>query len=158
MARDRLVTTNPEDLAMILDLWYLRLACLARLRLFNQTSAECNNLFSVLNGITPPTARDWVFERILPFELEIMQTRLHYWAGDHLAYVDALNAVLTKCRVRARKCVNDPTSKAMWVERGARVALILASELMELKVCTYSNALMIFVHNSIRTLVPPPSC
>ncbi|KAF9048299.1 hypothetical protein BDZ89DRAFT_1089186 [Hymenopellis radicata] len=133
MARDRLITTNPEDLGMILELWYLRLACLARLRLFNQTSAECTNLFSVLNGIAPQSARDWVYERLLPFELEVMQTRLNYWAGDYMAYIDSLNTLLTKCRVRARKCTDDPTSVAMWKERGARIALIIASQFMEMK-------------------------
>ncbi|KAK0239157.1 hypothetical protein EDD85DRAFT_829234 [Armillaria nabsnona] len=132
MARDRLVTSDPEDLASILGLWYLRLACLARLRLFNQTSAECTNLFSVLNGIAPPSAREWVFERILPFELEVMHARLKYWAGDHIGYLDLLCSLLSKCRTKSRTSKNDPTSVAMWQERGARLALIMASQLMEM--------------------------
>ncbi|KAK0202556.1 hypothetical protein DFS33DRAFT_1263546 [Desarmillaria ectypa] len=132
MARDRLVTSDPEDLTSILDLWYLRLACLARLRLFNQTSAECTNLFSVLNGIAPPSARQWVFERILPFELEVMHARLKYWAGDHIGYLDLLSSLLSKCRLKSRTSKNDPTSVAMWKERGARLALIMASQLMEM--------------------------
>lgn len=54
MARDLIVASDPEDLSRILDLWSLRLSALARLRLTNQASAECTNLFAVLNAI-PPT-------------------------------------------------------------------------------------------------------
>ncbi|KAG6831100.1 hypothetical protein H0H92_012777 [Tricholoma furcatifolium] len=133
MARDRLVTANPEDIAVILGLWYLRLACLARLRLFNQTSAECTNLFVVLNAIEPLEAREWVFSRILPFELEVMNARLKYWAGDHMGHLDALNALLRKCRTKARQEKDNSTTVAMWKERGARVCLIIASQLVEMK-------------------------
>ncbi|KAG6381693.1 hypothetical protein JVT61DRAFT_294 [Boletus reticuloceps] len=51
MARDRIVASDPEDLGRILDLWSLRLSSLARLRLTNQASAECTNLFAVLNAV-----------------------------------------------------------------------------------------------------------
>ncbi|KAF5383712.1 hypothetical protein D9615_003662 [Tricholomella constricta] len=133
MARDRLVTTDPEDLTLILGLWYLRLACLARLRLFNQTSAECTNLFAVLNAIDPPEARTWVFDRVLPFELEVMHARLKYWAGDHMSHLDALNALLRKCRTKARQEKANATAVSLWKERGARVCLIIASQLVEMK-------------------------
>ncbi|GLB41938.1 putative regulation of kinetochore assembly [Lyophyllum shimeji] len=133
MARDRLITSDPEDLTLILGLWYLRLAALARLRLFNQTSAECTNLFVVLNGIEPPEARAWVFDRVLPFELEVMHARLKYWAGDHMGYLDALNALLRKCRTKARREKANSTAVSMWKERGARVCLIIASQLIEMK-------------------------
>jgi len=133
MARDRIVTSDPEDLTLILGLWYLRLSSLARLRLFNQTTAECTNLFLVLNGIEPASTRTWLFERILPFELEVMHARLKYWAGDHMAYVDALYALLRKCKVRSRRARGEPTVVAMWKERGARICLIIASQFMEMK-------------------------
>ncbi|KAJ7180722.1 hypothetical protein C8R46DRAFT_1070393 [Mycena filopes] len=133
MARDRIVSSDPEDLTLILGLWYLRLSSLARLRLFNQTTAECTNLFSLLNAIEPPSTRTWLFDRILPFELEVMQARLKYWAGDHMAYLDALYALLRKCRVRSRRAKGEITAVAMWKERGARICLILASQLMEMK-------------------------
>ncbi|KAJ4481836.1 hypothetical protein C8R41DRAFT_922182 [Lentinula lateritia] len=134
MARDRLVTTDPEDLALVLGLWYLRLACLSRLRLFNQTSVECSNLFSVLNAVEAPEAKSWLFEKLLPFELEVMYVRLKYWAGDHMGYLDALNALLRKCKLKARKAPkSDPTISSMWKERGARVSLIIASQLCEMK-------------------------
>ncbi|KAE9396866.1 hypothetical protein BT96DRAFT_977219 [Gymnopus androsaceus JB14] len=134
MARDRIVTTDPEDLALVLGLWYLRLACLSRLRLFNQTSVECTNLFSVLNAIEPPDSKTWLFDRLLPFELEVMYARLKYWAGDHMGYLDALNALLRKSKLKERKAPkSDPTTASMWKERGARISLIIASQFMEMK-------------------------
>ncbi|KAJ7759253.1 hypothetical protein B0H16DRAFT_1534981 [Mycena metata] len=133
MARDRIVTSDPEDLTLILGLWYLRLSSLARLRLFNQTTAECTNLFSLLNAIEPASTRQWLFDRVLPFELEVMQARLKYWTGDHMAYLDALYALLHKCRVRSRRAKGEAAAVAMWKERGARVCLIIASQLMEMK-------------------------
>ncbi|KDR80719.1 hypothetical protein GALMADRAFT_91300 [Galerina marginata CBS 339.88] len=142
MARDRLVTSDPSDLTLILGLWHLRLSCLARLRLFNQTSAECTNLFAVLNAIDPQEAREYVFERILPFELEVMQTRLKYWAGDHMGYLDALNALLKKCRTKCRQSGNDATLVPMWKERGARVCLIIASQMVEMKEITAATKLL----------------
>ncbi|KAJ7255526.1 hypothetical protein B0H12DRAFT_1016341 [Mycena haematopus] len=133
MARDRIVTSDPEDLTLILGLWYLRLSSLARLRLFNQTTAECTNLFSLLNAIEPVSTRTWLFERILPFELEVISARLKYWAGDHMGYVDALYALLRKCKIRSRRARGEPTAVAMWKERGARVCLIIVSQFMEMK-------------------------
>ncbi|KAF7985156.1 hypothetical protein HWV62_7728 [Athelia sp. TMB] len=120
MARDRIIISNPEELAPILSLWYLRLSSLARLRLYNQTSAEITNLFTVLNAISPPSARQWLFDRILPFELEVMQVRVKYWAGDHMGYLDGLNGLLKKCRAKARAARRDDVTRAMWQERGAR--------------------------------------
>ncbi|KAK7687890.1 hypothetical protein QCA50_009109 [Cerrena zonata] len=49
-ARDHIVSTDPSEVSMILNLWYIRLAALARLRLFGQTTAECNNLFAALES------------------------------------------------------------------------------------------------------------
>ncbi|KAF5387377.1 hypothetical protein D9757_005706 [Collybiopsis confluens] len=127
MARDRIVTADPEDLALVL-------ACLSRLRLFNQTSVECTNLFSVLNAVEPSDAKSYLFEKLLPFELEVMYARLKFWAGDHMTYLDALNGLLRKCKVKSRRAPkSDPTSSAMWRERGARISLIIASQLMEMK-------------------------
>ncbi|KAF9006134.1 hypothetical protein BDQ17DRAFT_1352805 [Cyathus striatus] len=142
MARDRLVTTDPADLNTILGLWHLRLSCLARLRLFNQTSAECTNLFVVLNAIEPAEARNWVFERVLPFELEVMNARLKYWAGDHMGYLDALSALLRKCRTKSKQAKGDEEVVSMWKERGARISLIIASQMVEMKEFTASAKLL----------------
>ncbi|OCH85501.1 hypothetical protein OBBRIDRAFT_762865 [Obba rivulosa] len=130
MARDRIVEADPENVQLILSLWYLRLSSLARLRLFNQTSAECTNLFTVLNAIEPASARAWVFARALPFELEVLHARLKYWAGDHMGHLDALAALLRRCRNQARA---HPADAEMWRERGARMALVIASQLIEMK-------------------------
>ncbi|KAJ2919555.1 hypothetical protein MD484_g859, partial [Candolleomyces efflorescens] len=142
MARDRIVSSDPADLNLILGLWHLRLSCLARLRLFNQTAAECTNLFSVLNSVDPPESRTYLFERILPFELEVMQTRLKYWAGDHMGYLDALAALLRKCKVNAKQGKTDGSILSMWKERGARVALIIATQMAEMKEYTAAARLL----------------
>lgn len=82
-----------------------------------------------------------VFERILPFELEIMYARVKYWSGDHMGYLDALSALLRKCKRKTKEAsaITQVESevqemKDMWKERGARVSLILASQLVEMKV------------------------
>ena len=63
-----------------------------------------------------------------------MQTRLRYWAGDQMGYLDALYALLKKCKMKCRQSGNDPILVPMWKERGARVCLIIASQLVEMKV------------------------
>lgn len=105
------------------------------MRLFNQTSAECTNLFGALNAIEPPASRQWVFDRVLPFELEVLHAKLKYWAGDHMGYVDGLVALLKRCKSRARQAKADAAAATMWTERGARICLIIASQLIEMKVC-----------------------
>ncbi|KAL5513153.1 hypothetical protein ACEPAH_3551 [Sanghuangporus vaninii] len=146
MARDRIVTANPRDVELILNLWYIRLSSLARLRLFNQTSAECENLFSVLYTIEPPSARAYILRSVLPFELEVLRARCAYWAGDHLGYLDDVSALLHRCRVRARQApmVSElgRDERAMWMERGARMALIVASQLVEMKDYTAATTLL----------------
>lgn len=122
------------EVKIFVQLWYLRLSSLARLRLYNQTSAELTNLFTVLNAVDPPSSREWLFDHMLPFELEVMNARVKYWAGDHMGHLDALNGLLRKCRTKARAAKGDDTVRAMWQERGARVCLITASQLMEMKV------------------------
>lgn len=144
MARDRLVTCNPENLIRILDLWSLRLSSLARLRLYNQTSAECTNLFAVLNATEPPSARAYLFDRVLPFELEVMHARLKYWAGDPMGYLDILYALLKKCKLQAKssKAEGDDSSLSMWLERAARMCLIIASQMIEMKDFTAATKLL----------------
>lgn len=144
MARDRLVTCNPEDLIRVLDLWSLRLSSLARLRLYNQTSAECTNLFAVLNATEPPSARAYLFDRVLPFELEVMHARLKYWAGDPMGYLDILYALLKKCKLQAKssKAEGDDSSLSMWLERAARMCLIIASQMIEMKDFTAATKLL----------------
>jgi tetratricopeptide (TPR) repeat protein len=103
----------------------------------------------------------------LPFELDVFRARCRLWAGDHLGHLDALHALLRKCksaaRMAGRKAAGPPRGAArpsatpatdgggageaeaakktkevseeqmMWIERAARVGLILASALVDMK-------------------------
>lgn len=186
MARDRIVATDPEDTALILSvrkliphpvwfsspqsislyvsqLWYLRLSSLARLRLFNQTSAELSNLYTILTAPSLPRAHsDFLFEKLVPFELEVLRARVKYWSGDQMAYLDDLVRLVKRCKKGSRKACSgsggsgvgvgagksekgnvkkegkkggrDEVAIDMWKERGTRLCLILASQLIEMKV------------------------
>ena len=140
------------------QLWSLRLSSLARLRLFNQTAAELNNLYAVLtSGSIPPAAREYLWQTLVPFELEVLHGKTRYWAGDHMAYVDELTALVARCKRKAReagraragqrgknrgakgerekaRAGEQEREREMWKERGSRVCLILASQLVEMKV------------------------
>jgi len=50
-----------------------------------------------------------------------------------MGYLDALCSLLRKCRSKARAAKGDDLVRAMWQERGARVCLIMASQLVEMK-------------------------
>ena len=58
-----------------------------------------------------------------------------------MGYLDALNALLKKCRIKSRQSNSDPNVMPMWKERGARLCLIIASEMVEIKVgvCLVDN-------------------
>lgn len=65
-----------------------------------------------------------------------------------MGYLDALAALLKKCRSRCRVSakapgVKDESAVPMWKERGARVALIMASQMVEMKVCNSSSRLSV---------------
>ena len=106
------------------------------MRLFNQTSAECTNLFTVINSVQLESARTWLYERLLPFELEVLHAKTLYWARYHMGYLDALALLLARCKAQAKNASkkHDPSGVAMWKERGARMCLIIASQLIEMKV------------------------
>ena len=132
------------SILFLLQLWYIRLSSLARLRLFNHTSAECENLFTALSQITPAAARAYILSNVLPFELEVLRARCTYWTGDPIGYLDDLRALLRRCRIRSRKARN-PSDQSMWKERGARMVLCMASELVELKVVALTTLTSIVV-------------
>ena len=79
-----------------------------------------------------PRAHLW--NALVPFELEVLHAKTRYWAGDHMGYLDALAALLHRCKRKARAAKTDAATAAMWTERGARVCLIIASQLIEMKV------------------------
>jgi len=119
----------------------VRLSSLARLRLFNQVSAECDNLFVALSSIEPPSAQTYVFNNVLPFELEVLQARSTYWSGDPFGYLDDVSILHRRCKLKARAAKN-LTDAEMWKERGARMCLILASQLAEMKDFTAAASLL----------------
>lgn len=180
-------TPHVHTLPYTPQLWSLRLSSLARLRLFNQTSAELNNLYSVLTSNSIPadaplsssgrpqglSPREYLWQKLVPFELEVLHAKTRYWVGDHMGYVDELVGLIARCKRKARAAARGPPrpasgkpakvvqrlserakareerrrerekvkekererEKEMWKERGARVCLILASQLVEMKVC-----------------------
>jgi hypothetical protein len=103
------------------------------------------NLFGALSSIVPPTARTHVLEQLLPFELDVIYARVKYWASDANGYTDALGVLLRRCRRRARAARLD-ADRQMWVERGARVGLIAASQFIETKVRAYRTSHTIPAH------------
>ncbi|KZV94593.1 hypothetical protein EXIGLDRAFT_672967 [Exidia glandulosa HHB12029] len=139
MARDRIVMST-QDPSLALGLWHVRLASLARLRLFNQTIAECGNLFAVLHAIEPVAAREYVLEYVVPFELHVMHARLKYWAANPLGYMDDLNALLRSCKIKSKTA--PPDDIEMWKERAARLCLMIATQLLELKNFTSAARLL----------------
>ncbi|KAI9456946.1 hypothetical protein HD554DRAFT_2030326 [Boletus coccyginus] len=187
MARDRIVASDPEDLGRILDLWSLRLSSLARLRLTNQASAECTNLFAVLNAVPPTTVpgagltqlpgtplqkpsalpspfaggtapRLGTNELLHPFELTVFHARVHYWSGDPLGYVDALSRILGKCKEHDVLAAAE-ANLSMWLERIARICLILASQMIEMN--DYQAAINLLAplctYRAAPTFLPTPS-
>ena len=97
----------------------------------------------MLSTLEPPPARSYIFDRILPFELEVLRARCAYWAGEPLGYWDDVGVLMGRCRRRAREGEKGKGGqggqggqgeKAMWMERGARMALVAASQLVEMKV------------------------
>lgn len=66
----------------------------------------------------------------------MLHARLKYWTGDHMGYLDALAGLLGLCKTKARaaNAKADSMTAGMWKERGARICLIMASQLIEMKV------------------------
>jgi hypothetical protein len=147
MARDQIVATPSSDTALILDvspallcsvqrtrpecwqLWSLRLASLARMRLFNQATAECANLFSVLSTISPPSTR----RQIVPYELDVLRARTMYWSGDLRGYLDELVRLIRMCKRMAR-AKPERGEAAVWAERGMRTGMMVVTQLVEMQV------------------------
>ena len=89
---------------------------------------------------------DYLRDNLLPFELEVLHAKSRYWEGDHMGYLDELRALLGRCKAMARKAcrggakarskkaARDDQAVGMWKERGARICLIMASQLIEMKV------------------------
>ena len=89
---------------------------------------------------------------------------MKYWSGDQMAYLDELVRLVKKCKQMSRKACTaarvkggkkgrDEVGIDMWKERGTRVCLILASQLIEMKVRTASFFLFFLRHGAYRCLI-----
>ena len=54
-----------------------------------------------------------------------------------MGYLDTLYWLLKRCKKKARLVKDDKLTRTMWQERGARVCLIIASQLIEMKVDSF---------------------
>ncbi|ELU44285.1 hypothetical protein AG1IA_01692 [Rhizoctonia solani AG-1 IA] len=113
-----------------------KLTSLARMRLFNQATAECSNLYSVLNAISPPSVR----RQIVPYELDVFYARTIYWSGDLKGYLDELTRLIRLCKSMARRD-EKPGSWGIWTERGMRTGMMVVTQLIEMQ--DYPGALSI---------------
>ncbi|PVG01913.1 hypothetical protein CPB86DRAFT_25683 [Serendipita vermifera] len=152
LARHMLLSTSPTDVEKVLELWSLRLNSLARLRLYNQASAECTALFHAISAINPPESREYLLQELLPLDLELCRARLRYWTNDHTKYVDELMQIVKRCRAQAQKYnQQDEERTHKWLDRAARVSVVLASQLVEMKQFTTATRLL----ESIVSSAPP---
>ncbi|KAJ7879904.1 hypothetical protein B0H14DRAFT_2707812 [Mycena olivaceomarginata] len=94
----------------------------------------CTNLFSLLNAIEPTSTAHGSSNAFSRSSWKSCMRASSTGRGDHMAYIDALYALLRKCKVRSRRARGESTAVAMWKERGARICLIIASQFMEMKV------------------------
>ncbi|KAF8317923.1 hypothetical protein DL93DRAFT_482759 [Clavulina sp. PMI_390] len=136
---DRIRGLRDDAWATILNLWYLRLQALAHMRLYNQATVECSNLWAVLESQDPimdDADRDFdVFEHAVSFELLVFRARTSYYVKDPHDYLDQLVVLRDTCLIRAKDASRGPNGKEeveLWKERCARVGLLMASQLFEM--------------------------
>jgi hypothetical protein len=48
------------------------------------------------------SSRNYLFDRLVPFELEVLHVRLKYWEGDFVGYLDTMYAMVRKCKLMAK--------------------------------------------------------
>lgn len=111
------------------------------MRLFNQATAECSNLYAVLGTVSPPSTLRYV----VPYELDVLHARTMYWGGDGRGYLDELVRLVRMCKRMARKERADEAlvggkgeAQSVWTERGMRTGMMVATQLVEMQVCNYS--------------------
>jgi len=73
---------------------------------------------------------------LMPIDLELCRARLRYWAEDHIGYVDSLMEIFKRCKRNAKFTLNRDGKVAadQWLDKAARVSMVLASQLTEMKV------------------------
>ncbi|KAF8596760.1 hypothetical protein BDV93DRAFT_500197 [Ceratobasidium sp. AG-I] len=161
MAKDQIIATPSSDTAMILDLWSLRLSSLARMRLFNQATAECSNLYAILGTVSPLS----VLCHVVPYELDVLHARTMYWAGDGRGYLDELVRLVRMCKRMARKGgLGDGyvgggsgdekgDARTVWTERGMRTGMMIVTQMVEMQ--DFTGALSMLRPLASSTSAPP---
>lgn len=104
------------------------------MRLYNQATVECSNLWAALEAHDDHT-RIYIFDNdsVLPFDLLVFRARTSYFVKDNYEYLDQLMALRKKC-LNKSKNATDEGKKEEWKERGVRIGLLIATQLIEMQV------------------------
>jgi len=137
-AEEKIRGLSDQDSITILNLWYLRLTSLSRMRLYNQAAVECANLWAALESQSSDNSalREYIFGALVPFELLVFRAWTTHHAKDAYEYLDQLAALRKTCVNRALGAAKAklPTGDAeLWKERGSRIGLLIASQLLEMQ-------------------------
>lgn len=138
---DPRVTITDISFLLPCQLWYLRLHSLARMRLYNQATVECSNLWAALESQAAASVaedatsdlREYIFSHLVPFELLVFRARTSYFVKDSYEYLDQLMSLRRDCLKWARQA-EDAIEADVWKERCSRIGLLVASQLLEMKV------------------------
>jgi len=109
------------------------------MRLYNQAAVECANLWAALESQSSDNSalREYIFGTLVPFELLVFRAWTTHHAKDAYEYLDQLAALRMTCVNRALGAARAklPTGDAeLWKERGSRIGLLIASQLLEMQV------------------------
>lgn len=114
------------------------------MRLYNQATVECANLWAALESQSSENSelREYIFGTVVPFELLVFRARTTYYAKDAYEYLDQLAALRKICVKRALDAARSEVSNddvELWKERGSRIGLLIASQLLEMQVTLAST-------------------
>jgi len=76
--------------------------------------------------------RKYIFDIVLPFDLLVFRARTSYFVKDSYDYLDQLMALRKKC-LSLVKTSPDEELKEEWKERGVRMGLLIATQLIEMQ-------------------------
>lgn len=102
------------------------------MRLYNQATVECSNLWAALEAHEDHT-RIYIFDAVIPFDLLVFRARTSYFVKDSYDYLDQLMALRKKCTSKA-KSSTDENHREDWKEKGVRIGLLIATQLIEMQV------------------------
>ena len=105
--------------------------------------------------IRTPSACEHVPEHVLPFDLDVIHTRVKHWAGDAHGHIDMLGVLLCQCRRCAQSACLRRESPDMDRAQCARVGLITPCAARAS--CNSTTKTVIYKGNQ-RPAAPMPSC